>query len=166
MTFLNIGIGIAGLWVMTFGAVHPFHVSVCDMYYNPDKNRLEIIHKIFWDDLEDGLSQMSGKPEDVANPSDSVYLQKLIANYLDDRFSLEVDGNKADLQFLGAELEEDAFWCYQEVSDLKAFQKIRVRNQILMEVFDDQMNLIHVEHRDKTLSLRLNRRTFEDELIW
>jgi hypothetical protein len=166
MTFLNIGAWIAGFWMMSTASIHPFHVSVCEMYYNTEKERLEIIHKIFWDDLEDGLSTMSGKPEDVANPSDSVYLQKLIAKYLDNRFSLEVDGNKADLQFLGAELEEDAFWCYQEVSDLIAFQKIRVRNQILMEVFDDQMNLIHVEHRDKTLSLRLTRRTFEDELVW
>lgn len=166
MTFLKIGAWLAGLWMMGATYVHPFHVSVCDMYYNPDKERLEIIHKIFWDDLEDGLSKMAEKPVDVANPVDSAYLQNLIAQYLDARFSLELDGEKATLHYLGAELEEDAFWCYQEVSDLQAFQKIRVRNQILMEVFEDQMNLIHVEHRSKTLSLRLTRRTFEDELTW
>jgi hypothetical protein len=166
MTFLNFGVWIASLWMMAAPSMHPFHVSVCDMYYNPNKERLEIIHKIFWDDLEDGLSKMAEQPVDVANPADSANLQSLIAQYLDARFSLELDGKQAKLHYLGAELEEDAFWCYQEVADLKDFQKIRVRNQILMEVFDDQMNLIHVEHRKKILSLRLSRRTFEDELIW
>jgi hypothetical protein len=147
-------------------AWHPFHVSVCEMKYNAPAQRLEIIHKIFWDDLEDGLSQMTGKRENISSPTDSAYVQGLIQKYLDTHFVLSIEGQKLDISFVGAELEEDAFWCYQMVSDLPSFSSIRVQNKLLMEVFDDQMNLIHLEHMGKTKSLRLTRRKFEDQLSW
>jgi hypothetical protein len=143
---------------------HPFHVSVCEITHNADKQRLEIIHKIFWDDLEDGLSGMTGKRENITSPPDPDYVESIIKKYLTDKFSLKLDGKAISITYLGSELEDEAMWVYMEVPKVSNFTEIEVFNNVLMEVFDDQMNLIHVTKAGKIKSLRLSKRKFRDVL--
>jgi len=145
---------------------HPFHVSVCEINHNTDKQRVEIIHKIFWDDLEAGLKKMTGRFINVSSPEDPEELQKLIAEYIRKHVSISLDGEKREVIFIGSELEEDAMWCYMEIEKIPAFHSIEIQNGILMEVFDDQMNLIHVENKGKLKSLRFNQRNFVDSLTF
>ena len=67
------------LWVVNF---HPFYVSLTDIRYNPDHNRLEMAQRIFWDDLEAALSQQYKKKVDFLNPDDPQELEKFIESYL------------------------------------------------------------------------------------
>jgi hypothetical protein len=145
---------------------HPFHVSICEINHNAAKQRVEIIHKIFWDDLEEGLEKMTGKYVNVSSPADPEELQKLIAEYIGKRVSISLDGKKREVIFIGSELEEDAMWCYMEIENISSFQSIEIQNGILMEIFDDQMNLIHVENKGKLKSLRFNQRKFVDSLTF
>jgi hypothetical protein len=145
---------------------HPFHVSVCEINHNADKQRIEIIHKIFWDDLEAGLTKMTGEFVNVSSPENPDELQKLISEYINRRVSISLDGKKREVTFIGSELEEDAVWCYLEIENIPAFQSIEIQNSILMEIFDDQMNLIHVENKGKLKSLRFNQRKFVDSLTF
>lgn len=145
---------------------HPFHVSVCEINHNAEKQRVEIIHKIFWDDLEAGLNKMTGKFINVSSPDDPEELQKIISEYISKHVSISLDGKKREVIFIGSELEEDAMWCYLEIENIAAFQSIEIQNGILMEIFDDQMNLIHVENKGKLKSLRFNQRKFADSLTF
>lgn len=145
---------------------HPFHVSVCEINHNADKQRVEIIHKIFWDDLEAALNKMTGRFINVSSPKDPEELQRLISEYIDKHVSISLDGKKREVIFIGSELEEDAMWCYLEIENISNFQTIEIQNGILMEIFDDQMNLIHVENKGKLKSLRFNQRKFVDSLTF
>jgi hypothetical protein len=155
---------IRALVLILFGTLaayqlHPFHVSVCDIEMNEKHGRLEITHKIFWDDLEEGLSAMAGKPVNVSKPKNEKELQELIEKYLYTHFSLKIDGHTVVPVYLGSELDEDAMWCYMEVENFTGFTTIEVKNTLLMEIFRDQMNLVHVKNRTKLKSLKLNTKT-------
>ncbi|MFT7603922.1 MAG: hypothetical protein ACI8VT_001490, partial [Saprospiraceae bacterium] len=53
-------------------------------------------------------------------------------------------------EFIGKEQSEDlqAVWCYLEVTNIKFFNSIEVTNSLLMEVFEDQKNIVHIKAPD------------------
>src|SRR5690606_18314194 len=135
--------------------LHPFHVSVCDLNYNDEKLSLEITHKIFLDDLENALKGVHGRRINILNLEQESEGENLIAAYLDENFAVRIDGKKYEPQYLGYEIQDDAMWCYQEVLGVENWTEVTVTNTILMELFDDQTNIVHVKKGKKTKSLRL-----------
>ena len=62
------------------------------------------------------------------------------------------------------EVEMDATWCYMEISNLPTISKLEIGNQILLECFEDQSNLVHVNCKNATQSLYF-RKGFVQDLI-
>ncbi len=55
------------------------------------------------------------------------------------------------------EREDPALICYIEIENIKKFKTIEVRNDIIMEIHDDQSNIVHVTYKDPIKSMRLTR---------
>lgn len=138
-----------------FFLVHPFHVSVCDVNYNQEAQAVEITHKIFLDDLENALNRKSESKVDILNSAANNQLNDRLIAYLENHFSLNIDGKKINLDFVGSEIQADAIWIYQESPSIKTFSEISVKNTVLFEMFDDQTNLVHIKNGKNTKSLRL-----------
>lgn len=136
--------------------LHAFHVSVCEIEFDDKKKQLEITHRIFLDDLEVGLAQWSKEKVDVTNPSDSKQLDQWIGKYLSERTSYVLNGKKAEAEYLGSEKEDGVMYCYQVISEVKKLQTLKVTNTVLMETYDDQSNIVHVEKFDESKSLKLS----------
>lgn len=138
---------------------HDFHISVCEIEYDEQSETLEITHRLFLDDLEETLRSWSGNQSvDVLNPADEKELQKLIGKYLLEKFSVKVNSKESQLTFLGSEPDGDVMYCYIELEGVKRLNSIYVMNQILMEKFDDQMNMMHIYRGGKTTSTRFSKR--------
>ena len=125
---------------------HEFHLSKCQIEFNLNEKALQISMHIFIDDLEEALrKQGSGKlfigTEKETNKADD-YLLK----YLKDHFHLKVNDQKVEYEFIGKETSEDlqAIWCYLEITNIEIVESIDVENNLLMEVFADQKNIIHI----------------------
>jgi hypothetical protein len=138
-------------------AWHPFHVSVCDIYFDSRKNELQVAQRIFLDDFENALRKSSGKDIDLVKIYDSDRGQKLITDYLVSNFRVKFEGKITILKYVGAEIEEDVIWCYFTISPVRSMQQIEMKNTILFELFDDQSNLVHFNFNDKTKSFNLNK---------
>ncbi|MEO5907496.1 MAG: DUF6702 family protein, partial [Saprospiraceae bacterium] len=72
--------------------------------------------------------------------------------YLNQHFSIEVDGRKLDAQFIGKEITDDmlAVWCYVEFKKQPGrSSKCILSNSILTEVYADQRNIMDI-HMGKT----------------
>ncbi|HBH25231.1 MAG TPA: hypothetical protein DDY13_17660 [Cytophagales bacterium] len=149
------------LFVFTFClsllAWHPFHVSVCDIYFDSRKNELQVAQRIFLDDFENALRKSSGRDIDLVKIYDSDRGQKLITDYLARNFRVKFKGEKTILKYVGAEIEEDVIWCYFTISPVRSMRQIEMKNTILFELFDDQSNLVHFNFNDKTKSFNLNK---------
>lgn len=137
--------------------LHPLHVSVTEINYDQKDKALEIMIRIFADDLETTMRKRHDMPElDILNPKGKT-LDELMKDYLNESFSVSLDGKKQSLNYLGNERDGDAFIFYVEVSKVRKWNRISVANSVLTEIFDDQSNLVHVTSAGNVLSLRLNK---------
>lgn len=148
-------------------SLHDFHVSVCSIDYRAEKKTLEISHRIFLDDLETAMRKEFGDSYiDVVNPKDKDRFAERLEEYVIKKFELTVNGKEPELNYLGAEIEDDVMYCYIEVEGVKKLKSVSVENKILMELFADQVNLVHVKAFEKTRSMKLDIRNSWDELVW
>lgn len=154
-TFL-LSVGLTGL--------HPIHVSVTDIEFDEKDKALEIMMRVFTDDLETAMRKHENRPDlDILNPKGTT-LDKLMGDYLQSHFQVTLDGKVQQLNYLGNERDADVFVFYIEVTNLKKWKQINVRNTVLMETFDDQSNLVHVTVRGKLKSMRLTENNPADKL--
>lgn len=148
-------------------AAHPIHVSVTEIEFDRKDRALEIMMRVFIDDLELTLRNTFNKPElDILNPPKGVSYDDLIERYLGDHFRISLDGKAQKTRYLGHEREGDAFIFYIEAPNVTTWKTISIHNDIIMATYDDQSNLVHVYVDDKVKSLRLTRNTPADDLTF
>lgn len=144
--------------------LHPFHVSVVDVKHSEENKALQITVRIFVDDLEQAIQKESGVNVDYSKSDGDSKAASLLESYVRKRFDVVVDGKARDYEFLGFESRLDVVQCYIEVEKVRKFNSVKFRDTILMEVFDDQVNLIHFKYRNETKSLKLDGKTPEGVL--
>lgn len=141
-----------------FWAVHPFHVSVCDMEYDSPTKALQISQRIFMDDLAIGLQNFHQLDYvDTFKPKDEKVLDSLIAEYIKAKLFIELNGMPAVLKYIGSEIEGDARWCYIEIEQVENINEAEISNLVLFESFPDQENIVHMKVDGQLKSYKLNK---------
>jgi hypothetical protein len=145
---------------------HPLHISVSEIEMDEKDQRLEIMMRVFMDDLETTLREDLRRPElDIITLS-STELDQVMERYLSSHFKIALDGKAQVTQYLGHEDEGQAFIFYIEVSKVRKWKSIQITNDIIMATFGDQSNLVHVTVGDNVKSLRLTRSRPMDTLTF
>jgi len=144
--------GIILTFLFTALAAHPIHVSVTEIMFDEKERELEIITRIFTDDLEISIRKASEQPEVKLTEAST---DQLVWKYLEPRFKITLDGRAQKVKYLGHEVEGDALVCYIQVSNVKKWKSIEVFNSVITELYDDQSNLVHVTVKENVKSLRL-----------
>lgn len=140
------------------GFVHPLHVSVTDIVFDEKEKELEIVMRIFIDDLELSIRNQTRNQElNLLDPKGGVTTDALVSAYLNEHLKIALDGKIQSPKYLGSEIEDLALVCYVQVSNVKKWSNIEVRNDIIMETHDDQSNLVHVTVKGRVLSMRLTK---------
>lgn len=138
--------------------LHPMHVSVTEIEYNQKNKSLEIISRIFIDDLELSVrKQVNNEMLDLLNPTAPVTTDQLVREYLNRHLLIRVDGKQAKINYIAHEIEDAAMICYLEIEGLKKLKQIEITNSVIQEVHADQSNLVHVTYLGPIKSLRLTR---------
>lgn len=148
----------------TQSLVHPIHVSVTEIEMDEKDKRLEIMMRVFADDLELALRKATNQPDLDILSIPAEQRDRLVSDYLANRFKVSLDNKQQKHQYLGHEQEDIAFIFYIEVPNVQKWKRIHVLNNIIMETYDDQSNLVHVTVKEKVRSLRLTRNNPADEL--
>ena len=138
--------------------LHPIHVSVTEIEYNEKHKSLQIISRIFIDDLELSVrSKTKRESLDLLEPGSGTTTDQLVSAYLAEHLKIRLDGKPAKIKYLAHEREDLALICYLEVEGVKKFGKIEITNNVIQETHDDQSNLVHVTYKGPVKSLRLIR---------
>lgn len=146
-------------------SLHPIHISVTEIEFDEKSRSLEIMMRVFMDDLELSLRNDIRQPDlDVLEASKAKKLDPIVKEYLKKHFKINVDNKSVETNYLGHEEEGDAFIFYIEVTKVKKFKTIQVQNSLITETHDDQSNIVHVTVRDKVKSLRLTKGNAVDKL--
>ncbi|AXY78229.1 hypothetical protein D3H65_31385 [Paraflavitalea soli] len=136
--------------------LHPLYVSVTEFNHNAADKTLEISCKIFTDDFEKTLATVYNKKVDLFNPKDKAEADRLVSEYVRKRLLVKLDGKDVALEFVGFERENDAVWSYFQAAVPAVPKKVEINNSILYEIYDKQLNLMHVTVGGTRKSTRLN----------
>ena len=139
------------------GMTHPFYISVCEIEHNPDTDALEITFKIFTEDLEQVLEAQGTGKLNLGTDHESENADRYITRYLEQHVFVEVDGRTLKAEFLGKESEVDAIWCYVEIKDVPSINTIAVTNTLLIDLFEDQTNMVHIKANGQKKSMLFTR---------
>lgn len=133
---------LAGLFV--FAAWHKFYVSVSQVDYIAKDNTVQITSRLFYDDLQKALQERydTGIKVDKTYPQDK--LDGFIKRYVDQKLKVLIDGKQVNLNYLGHEDENDYVVCYIEILNVSEMNRIEIENTLLMDVFPQQKNIVHV----------------------
>lgn len=134
-------------------AAHPFYISVCQVDHNPDTGALEMSFRIFMDDLELALETMGTERLHLGTEREAEKADIYIGRYLARHVVIEINGRRVSAAFLGKEVDPDAIWCYVEVENIPVLESITMTNSLLLETFEDQVNLVHVNANGQKKSL-------------
>ena len=144
--------------------MHPLHVSVTEIEMDEKDKRLEIMMRVFADDLELTLRQNLGQPDlDILGMTD-LDRDDVISLYLKDHFKIQLDGKAQKANYLGHEQDDLAFVFYIETPNVQKWKSIQIQNDIIMETYADQSNLVHVTVGETVRSLRLTKDKPVDKL--
>ena len=161
---IRIGLLLAALFVFASCILHDFYVSITEIRYNAVSEKFEISMRIFPDDLDRALMERSGIHTLLATELEHRKADSLLMLYILEDFSLEVNGEDLELNYLGKESESNALWCYLESSRIADPHKMTVSNLILTEYFPEQVNIIQVYHGKWNKGLMLDRQLISGSL--
>jgi hypothetical protein len=136
---------------------HKFYVSLCRIHYVRDSSQLQIVMKIFTDDLEKALSEAENREVRLGTERDPQKGDSLIALYLGRHFRLFTGGKEIPVHYLGKQVEYDVTWCYLESWPEEDLRELTVENDVLTEVYPSQINLVEVSYDGEKKGVMLNR---------
>lgn len=142
---------------------HPLHVSIMQMDHNEETNTLEITLKAFIDDFELGLKDYSHTKvflnDNEGNDSIDVIMEKFVRQMT----SYKINGKTTELKWIGWELEKDEVFIYYEMALAKKVKSISVQNDLLMNEYLDQVNIVHLKYMGKNKSFLLEEKKSEKD---
>lgn len=149
-------VGLVFFLCTAFSAeMHKFYVSVTLIEFNQEQKSIQIVSRIFIDDLEDVIQERYDPAIKLQSPEKEKQIDELIKNYLKQKIAIDIDGKEVALNFIGKEYENDLILCYMEIDGIPDFSSIEISNKLLMDVFDQQQNIIHVKKGNSRKSLFL-----------
>ena len=141
--------------LVAFTSIHKFYVSVTLVEYVKEKQSVQIITRIFIDDLEDLLRKRYDENITLNTSKEEQSIDVYIGKYLKSKMQVNINGTPVSFTFIGKEYEDDIVYCYMEISDISSIDSFKITNQILFEVFNEQQNIVRTNINSKNKSFLL-----------
>lgn len=130
-------------------AMHKFHVSVSQVEYNASGQSVQVVMRIYSDDFENALSRHA-KRQVKLDPARDKDAGDLVMSYLRGQFELKTKAGKpVKFNWVGLEAQVDMFWLYFEGKVPGGFSGAQLKNRVLCEIFEDQVNIVNVKYQGK-----------------
>src|SRR5262250_2381514 len=135
---------------------HRVHVSVTNLEFNQPRQTVEIVIRVFTDDLENALSLRAKRAVkiDPATAGKDRQVVELVMAYLRSSFELKNKaGRTVALSWNGIEGQPDMFWIFVKGRTPGGLEGAQLRNKIFCELFDDQVNIVNAKNQGKQVGL-------------
>jgi hypothetical protein len=146
--------------------LHPLHLATVEIEHNATDKTIEITCKTFWDDFQNILGKINKTTVDLSNDKDRENKNKWIFNYIKSNLQITIDGKLVSLSFVGFEQEDQVVFSYLEVSNIPSIKNVSITNTLMHDLFDDQVEIIHVIVNGKRQSTKLEFPRKEASFSW
>lgn len=144
------------LVTLSFKAAHKYYLSVTQVEYVEEKKSVQIISRIFMDDMENALKQNYDASLSLDTTNTSV-LDAYISKYVTEKIKIEINGEKTDFNFIGKETDLDIMKVYLEIENVENIRSFQITNKVLFELFEEQQNMVKLKMNNLHKSYLLNR---------
>ncbi|WP_047244635.1 DUF6702 family protein [Maribacter thermophilus] len=143
--------------LLAFTVAHKFYISVTNVGYSEKDDALQIITRVFLDDMVAVLNERYGIDSKLGTEEESEMDREYFEKYLRSKFSVEINGEVVDYNLLGKKYDTDMLICYLEVPkiNLPEVSSVAIVNEVLTDMFDEQQNVVHFKIKDKKKSFVL-----------
>lgn len=143
--------------LMAFSSLHKYYVSITQVEYVPEKKSLQLISRIFIDDLEDVLQARYDENLVMAYKNEDKQVDLYVEKYIRSKFGIKINGQEVPLNYIGKEYEDDIAIVYLEVENVKKISAIEITNSVLYDLYEEQQNIIRTKINSKNKSFILTR---------
>lgn len=153
-------LGLIAVLLLPVGShAHRMPEGLTTLSYNSDTGNTEIIHRLHVHDAELGLAENLQNPQFTLGTLEA---QARLALYVEQRFRIlnKATGEPLTLTLVGAELQGDYAIVFQEFPGSLPYW-IAMRNDILRDIFPDQVNKVNV-----TIGSQLRTLMFSGKDVW
>jgi hypothetical protein len=157
MKFLKIALVLVLFPLLTASTGHKFYVSITTIEYAPEEQTLQLITKIFLDDIEAAMEARFGRKFQLNSKKERKEDAEIVKEYVFQKLKIMVNGKQVALNYIGQEYDIDVVKLYIEIPNIKKLNTIEVENKVLLDIFDEQQNIIHVKNDSSRRSLILEK---------
>jgi len=154
MKFFRTALLLLIMPLFAFTGAHKFYISVTNVDYSEKNQSVQIITRIFIDDMNAVLKERYGISSKLGTDNESADDRAYFEKYIRTKFLVEVNGETVKYDFIGKKYDTDMVICYLEVTDvpLKNLKQIGIQNEVLTDIYDDQQNVVHFKINGKKKS--------------
>lgn len=143
--------------------VHPYHVGSVEINYNTKTKTFEITARLYMDDLENALNKKYGKALHFGDEKSKAALNEVLKDYFAENLKLKSNNKNLKVNYLGFEEDKEAVNIYLESETAQKPLKVETAVSLLYNLFEDQMNIIHIIVNGERKSSKL---TYPDRYLY
>ena len=137
--------------------LHKFYVSTTNIEFVKEKKTIQIITKIFTEDVEQALQARYSASIHLDSKKETKEDENYLKKYVLQKLKISVNGNPVTLTYIGKEYDIDIVNMYFEVTGISELNSIEIENKILFDMFSEQQNIIHLKTSESRRSLVLDK---------
>lgn len=142
--------------VLSSFMLHPYHVGSVEMNYNARSKTFEVSGRFFMDDLENALSKYENKNIRFLSKKDEKTTTEAVKKYSLNALKIKVNGKEVPVHFLGYQEDKESIEIFLESSTIPVPKKVETSVKFIYNLYNDQMNIVHIIVNGKRKSERLN----------
>ena len=135
---------------------HPYHVGSVELNYNSRSKTMEVTGRFFMDDLEDALNAHFKRKFRFMDKSKKTEIEVALKKYLQEHLKVRINNQNVTLHYLGHQEERESVELFLESSTLPLPKKVETSVSCLYNLYDDQMNIVHVILNGKRKTAKAN----------
>ena len=104
---------------------------------------LQITSRIFIDDLNNAIEKKYSKKIHLGSENETNTDLLLFKKYFNEKFTIKVNGQVKDVQFLSKEMEGDVLICYFRITEIRKIESLEIFNAVITDGNSEQQNIMH-----------------------
>ncbi|MHA7941868.1 DUF6702 family protein [Formosa sp. 3Alg 14/1] len=141
--------------LLAFTTIHKYYVSITEVQYVKEKQSVQIITRIFIDDLENLMRKRYEDSISLGGKNESDKVDYYLEKYLKSKIQIQINGKETVLKFIGKEYDNDIAICYIEIPKVASISEFEISNTVLNDLFEEQQNVVRLEISGKKKSFIL-----------
>lgn len=133
-----------------FNMMHPVHVSITNVDYLQNENKVELSIKVFKDDFQLLFVHLYQLNIDFDNIEKNINSQEKINTYFSNHLKVNIDNKEnKELKYKGVKKNDESIWFLYEIELSAVPNSIEFTNTILLDLYLDQKNMLIFSYNDK-----------------